>query len=90
MGHYQPKYSSIALASILLMFIHLSVPARFVGSNENDSLSVSYVACLYVDGHAIGIRIDQPFAMHSIMNMPSLSKEVMAVGLELMRQFLQE
>ena len=74
MGHYQPKYSSIALASILLMFILLSVPPRSVGSNENDSLSVSYGACLYVDGHAIGIRIDQPFAMHSIMNMPSLSK----------------
>lgn len=52
------------------MLIHLSVSAQSIESNEKGSLSDSYGACLYVDGHATGVRMDEPFAMHSIMKFP--------------------
>lgn len=58
------------IETILLMLIHLSVSAQSIESNEKGSLSDSYGACLYVDGHATGVRMDEPFAMHSIMKFP--------------------
>lgn len=60
----------ISLSSVMWMPIPSSAVARSTGRMSRDSLSDMYGACLYTDGKATGVRMDEPFAMHSIMKFP--------------------
>ena len=58
------------LLSTILVFSYYSVFAQSTNTNVKGSPSDIYGACLYVDGNATGVRMDEPFAMHSIMKFP--------------------
>ncbi|MGN1157208.1 MAG: serine hydrolase [Agathobacter sp.] len=58
------------LITIILMFIQQSISAQSIEMVGKDGQSDNYGACLYADGKAKGYRIDEPFAMHSIMKFP--------------------
>lgn len=58
------------LLSTILVFSYYSVIAQSTNTNVKGSPSDIYGACLYVDGNATGVRMEKPFAMHSIMKFP--------------------
>lgn len=70
MKHDHPINSLFTLTSILLILVHLSVYAQSTNTFQKGSQSDRYGACLYVDGNVTGVRMDEQFAMHSIMKFP--------------------
>ena len=58
------------LLSTILVFSYYSVFAQSTNTNVKGCPSDIYGACLYVDGNATGVRMEKPFAMHSIMKFP--------------------
>ena len=58
------------LLSAILVFSYYSVFAQSTNTNVKGCPSDIYGACLYVDGNATGVRMEKPFAMHSIMKFP--------------------
>ena len=64
------RLSNLALLSIILVFSQYFVSAQSTVANVKNCPSDIYGICLYVDGNSTGIRMDEPFAMHSIMKFP--------------------
>lgn len=59
------RYILIFLSYILLLMMTISASAQ-----EKDITSDRYGACLYAEGKLSGMRINEHFAMHSIMKFP--------------------
>ena len=64
------KRISLYVASVMFAFIRLNAFAQPSDRAGSDSLPDNYGVCLYAGGEATGVRMDEPFAMHSIMKFP--------------------
>ena len=64
------KRISLYVASVMFAFIRLNAFAQPSDRAGSDSLPDNYGVCLYAGGEARGVRMDEPFAMHSIMKFP--------------------
>lgn len=58
------------MASVLLMLFPIRLSAQETDGAYLETVSEDYGACVYADGKSTGIRMEEPFAMHSVMKFP--------------------
>ena len=69
-GTLMTRIACLCFTSIPLMCIPQAICAQSTCLNDDEEHLSNHGACICCEGTATGIRIDQPFAMHSIMKFP--------------------
>lgn len=64
------KRIAISWALAIWMLIPIQISAQIAVDTSQVARPISYGACVLADGNVKGLRIDTPFAMHSVMKFP--------------------